>query len=130
MRAVCGVNSVSTLVDITHELEKPNGIILSPDERSLSVGDHNNGSDGLDVDQNAPPPRKGAMKVYAFPLDKDGLVSGPRRTLVDIGKEAGCDGITADSKGTVYLTCRRLAQPGPKVTTPSARALAFLPTGP
>ena len=129
-RAVYRVNKDSTVIEITREVEKPNGITLSPDGRTLYVGDHNNGSDGLNSDPNAPPPPKGAMKVYAFPLNKGGLVAGPRRTLVDFGKEAGCDGITVDSQGNVYLTCRSLSQPGLKVIDPTGRELAFLPTGP
>ena len=67
-RAVYRVNKDSTVIEITREVEKPNGITLSPDGRTLYVGDHNNGSDGLNPDPNAPPPPKGAMKVYAFPL--------------------------------------------------------------
>ena len=70
------------------------------------------------------------MKVYAFPLGKDGLVAGKRRTLVDFGKEAGCDGMTVDSKGRIYLTARSLSRPGVKVITPKGKEVAFIPTGP
>ena len=45
---------------------------------TLLVGAGNNGSDGLNPDPNAPLPPRGAMKVYAFPLNKGGLVAGPR----------------------------------------------------
>jgi gluconolactonase len=129
-RAVYRVNTDRTVIEITHNVEKPNGITLSPDQHTLYVGDHNNGSDGLNVDPHAPPPPKGAMKVYAFPLDANGLVAGPRRTLVDFGSEAGCDGITVDSQGNIYLTCRSLAKPGLRVINASGKELAFLPTGP
>ncbi len=129
-RAVYRVNKDSTAIEVTHDVEKPNGITLSPDGRTLYVGDHNNGSDGLNSDPDAPPPTKGAMKVYAFPLDKDGLVSGSRRTLVNFGSQAGCDGITVDSQGNIYLTCRSLAKPGLLVIDPSGKELAFLSTGP
>ncbi len=129
-RAVYRVNEDSSIIEVTHNVEKPNGITLSPDGSTLYVGDHNNGSDGLNSDPDAPPPPKGAMKVYAFPLDKDGLVSGPRRTLVNFGSQAGCDGITVDSQGNIYLTCRSLAKPGVMVIDPSGKELAFLPTGP
>ncbi len=129
-RAVYRVNRDSTVIESTHAVEKPNGITLSPDEHTLYVGDHNNGADRANPDPNAPPPTKGAMKVYAFPLDERGLVSGPRRTLVDFGQQAGCDGMTVDSQGNIYLTCRSLAKPGVMVIDPSGNELAFLPTGP
>lgn len=129
-RAVYRLDQGSNIIEITHAVEKPNGITLSPDERTLYVGDHNNGSDGINVDPDAPPPIKGAMKVYAFPLDTNGLVSGPRHTLVDFGKQAGCDGMTVDSQGNIYLTCRSLKKPGLMVIDPCGKELAFLPTGP
>jgi gluconolactonase len=129
-RAVYRFNKDSTVIEITHDVEKPNGITLSPDERTLYVGDHNNGSEGSNPDPGAPPPVRGAMKVYAYPLDKDGLVSGPRRTLVDFSPQAGCDGMTVDSQGNIYLACRSLAKPGLMVIDSTGKELAFLSTGP
>jgi gluconolactonase len=70
------------------------------------------------------------MKVYAFPLDDEGKVSGAPRTLVDFGAENGCDGMTVDASGNIYLTCRSLARPGVKVIDPAGKELAFLETGP
>ncbi len=129
-RAVYRVDSDGSVIEITHDVEKPNGIVLSPDERTLYIGDHNNGSEKPSTDSNAPPPVPGAMKVYAFPLDEAGLVSGPRRTLVDFGQVAGCDGMTVDSDGHIYLTCRRLTRPGILVIDSEGNELDFLPTGP
>lgn len=117
--AVYRVNEDGSVIEITHDVEKPNGIVLSPDERTLYVGDHNND-----------PIRRGAMKVYAFDLDADGQVRGPRRTIVDFGMENGCDGMTVDADGNIYLTCRSLAKPGLMVVNPAGEELAFLPTGP
>jgi sugar lactone lactonase YvrE len=70
------------------------------------------------------------MKVYAFPLDGNGRVSGARKTVVDFGKENGCDGMTVDTAGTIYLACRSLARPGVMVIDPAGRELAFVETGP
>ena len=70
------------------------------------------------------------MKVYAFPLDDRGLVNGERKTLVDFGKENGCDGMRVDSSGNLYLAVRSLARPGILVIDPAGKELAFLPTGP
>jgi gluconolactonase len=114
--------------EVTDDVEMPNGIVLSPDERTLYVGDHNNGGNRLSP--NDPPPKRGAMRLYAFPLSADGLVNGPRRTLVDFGSENGCDGITVDADGNIYASCRSLAKPGILVIDPQGKELAFLPTGP
>jgi len=116
------------VIEITHEVEKPNGIVFSPDQRILYIGDHNNGGNRLKPTD--PIPKRGAMKVYAFPLDKQGLVNGPRRTLVDFGVENGCDGMTVDSKGNIYLACRSLARPGIMVIDPKGKELAYFETGP
>ena len=116
------------MTEVTHDVEMPNGIVFSPDERTLYVGDHNNGGNRLSPDD--PPPSRGAMRLYAFPLSADGKINGPRRTLVDFGSENGCDGMTVDAAGNVYLSCRSLARPGLMVIDPRGKELAFLPTGP
>lgn len=126
-RAVYRIDTDGKVVEVTHEVEKPNGIALSPDGKTLYLADHNNGTDKIDPEKPAKP---GAMKVYAFPLGEDGLVSGKRRTLVDFGTEAGCDGMCVDVKGHVYLTQRSLSRPGVKVIDPEGKEVAFIPTGP
>ena len=127
-RAVYRIDPDGAVIEITHEVEKPNGVALSPDEKTLYVGDHNNGTDK--IDPAAPPPKPGAMKIYAFPLGPDGRVSGPRKTLVDFGAEAGSDGICVDVKGNIYLTSRSMKRPGLMVIDPTGKELAFVPTGP
>jgi gluconolactonase len=127
-QAVYRLDRDGTVVEVTHDCEKPNGIALSPDQKTLYLADHNNGTDR--IDPAAPPPKKGAMKVYAFPLGADGLVSGPRKTLVDFGGEDGCDGMTMDVRGHVYLAVRSLKRPGVLVIDPAGQEVAFIPTGP
>src|SRR6516165_3160004 len=61
-RAVYRVDN-GTVTEVTHDVEKPNGIALAPDGKTLYVADHNNGTDRIDPSQPAPKP--GAMKVYA-----------------------------------------------------------------
>ncbi len=126
--AVYRVERDGTVVEITHEVEKPNGLAISPDQRTLYVVDHNNGGNRLSADD--PPPRRGAMKVYAFALNDEGLVVGPRKTLIDFGTENGCDGMRVDAAGNLYLASRSLARPGILVLDPAGKELAFLPTGP
>lgn len=125
-RAVYRIDTSGTVVEVTHECEKPNGVALSPDQRTLYVIDHNNGQDKIDASK---PSKKGAMKVYAFPLGGDGLVSGPRKTLVDFGAEDGGDGMCVDAKGNIYIAARSLKRPGILVIDPTGKEVAFIPTG-
>jgi gluconolactonase len=130
--AVYRIEKDGAVIEITHDVEKPNGLALSPDQHTLYIADHNNGGNRLSP--NDPEPKRGAMKIYAFGLDKDGLVKGEglaqRKTLVDFGKENGCDGMRVDTKGNLYMAIRSLAKPGILVTDPAGKELAFLPTGP
>jgi gluconolactonase len=127
-RAVYRIDTDGKGVEVTHDVEKPNGIALSPDEKSLYLIDHNNGTDKIDPAKPAPKP--GAMKVYAFLLGPDGLVSGKRRTLVDFGTEAGGDGMCVDVKGNIYIAARSLKRPGVLVIDRDGNEVAFIPTGP
>lgn len=126
--AVYRIEKDRTVSEITHDVEKPNGLALSPDQKTLYLADHNNGGNRLSPTD--PEPKRGAMKVYAFDLDADGRVCGPRKTLVDFGKESGCDGMRVDSAGNIYMAVRSLARPGILVIDPAGKELAFLPTGP
>jgi gluconolactonase len=128
--AVYRIDTDGTVVEVTHQVEKPNGIALSPNGMTLYLADHNNGTDRI-VPGAPPPARKGAMKLYAFPLDADGLPSGgPRKTLIDFGTEDGIDGMTVDVNGNLYLAVRSLKRPGVLVTDPAGKEIALIPTGP
>lgn len=125
-RAVYRIDTDGSVIEITHEVEKPNGVALSPDGKTLYLADHNNGTDEIGGTET---PKPGAMKVYAFPLDDDGKVNGPRKTLVDFGMQAGCDGMTVDALGHIYLTARGFKRPGVLVINPEGKEVAFIPTG-
>jgi gluconolactonase len=126
-RAVYRVNPDGGVIEATRNVEKPNGVCLSPDEKTLYVADNNNNADDISV---TPKPAPGAMKVYAFPLDDHGLPKGERKTLVDFGAEPGCDGLTVDALGHIYITARTPKRPGVLVIDPTGKEVAFLPTGP
>jgi gluconolactonase len=128
-RAVYRIDTDGTVVEVTHDVEQPNGIALSPDHKTLYVVDHNSGAEVVNLDPNAVPPKTGAMKVYAFSLGVDGLIHGARKVLLDFGTENGCDGMRVDFKGRLFLASRTLKRPGILVTDPNGKELAFLPTG-
>ena len=125
-RSVYRIESDNSVIEITHEVGKPNGIALSPDGKTMYLADHDNGTDRIGSDEKAKP---GAMKIYAFPLGADGKVSGPRKTILDFGDQAGCDGMTVDEKGNIYLTSRGLKRPGVLVIDPTGKEVAFIPMG-
>ena len=89
-RAVYRIDTDGKVVEVTHEVEKPNGLALSPDGKTLYLADHNNGTDR--IDPNGTPPKKGAMKVYAFPLGPDGLVNGAGRRSSTLAKRTAATG--------------------------------------
>jgi gluconolactonase len=126
-RAVYRIDTDGTLVEVTHDCEKPNGIALSPDGKILYVADHNNGTDK--IDPKGPKPKMGAMKLYAFPLGGDGLVKGERKTVIDFGDQSGIDGMCVDVKGNLYMAVRSQKRPGVWVADPAGKELAYIPTG-
>lgn len=125
-RSVYRIEPDGSAIEITHDVGKPNGIAISPDGKTMYLADHDNGTDRIGSDEKAKP---GAMKIYAFPLGADGKVNGPRKTILDFGDQAGCDGMTVDEKGNIYLTARGLKRPGVLVIDPTGKEVAFIPTG-
>ena len=124
-RAVYRVTPSGEVVEITRAVTKPNGIALSPDGKTLYVAETNNGSDGM---PGVEPGNRGPMRIYSFPLGDDGLVSGPRRLFHDFGPQFGCDGMTVDEHGNLYLTAREPSKPGILVLNPDGEEIGFLPT--
>src|SRR5262245_60399991 len=55
-RAVYRIETDGQVTEITHDCEKPNGIAISPDQKTLYIGDHNNGTEKIDA--NAPRTKK------------------------------------------------------------------------
>lgn len=99
--------SVSLLVT---EIDKPNGILVSPDQRTLYVA----AVGGTD------------QAIFAFDLDLHGSVSGGR-TLIDFSPDPGPDGMAVDLDGNIYAA--RRAQPmGIYVYSPEGKQLALIPT--
>ena len=72
-----------TLTSVATDLAQPNGIIGTPDGKTLYVSDI------------------GAGKTYAYDIQKSGALAGKRLFC-----SLGSDGMTIDSAGNVYLTGR------------------------
>ncbi len=81
---------------ITHEVERPNGILISPDDRYLFVADNYNNRIG------------GARKLYRFDLKPDGTVDPASRKLIfDWKTGRGPDGFKMDTEGRLYVAAGR-----------------------
>jgi gluconolactonase len=105
---------------------KPNGVQVSPDQKTLYVLAHDNGAhDFLAKGETA---QKGLMACLAYDLSPDGTVSN-RRVLVDWLPNDGGDGMTADVDGNLYIAVRSEAAPGLYVYAPDGKQLAYLSTG-
>jgi gluconolactonase len=111
---------------IERTVERPNGVLVSADDRSLFVADNRN--DAVD----------GARKLWRFDLDKDGSVNEAKgKLLYDWGKGRGPDGLKQDQKGRLYVAAG-LTKPNPPfepatdrkggiyVLSPEGKLLTFL----
>ena len=86
---------------ITHEVDRPNGLIVSGDDRYLFVADNNNNTPG------------GARKLWRFDLQADGTVDvASQRCLFDWQTSRGPDGMVLDQQGRLYVAAG-LNQPQP-----------------
>ena len=131
-RAVYCIEPNGKVFEVTHNISKPNGIAISPDGKMLFVADHDNGTDNIDPDAKVAP-TPGPMKIYGWWLKKDGRVEKERFTIVDFShyEMKGCDGMTVDENGYLYLTVRDAARPGVMVVDPfKGRNVGYIPTGP
>lgn len=113
------------VVRVTFDIEKPNGVALSPDARTLYVAETNNGS--TDVTRKDASIRKGRMTLNAFPVKADGTL-GKKRVLVDFGEETGTDGMTVDVEGHIYAAVRAEKRHGIIVYDPAGKEKAYIPT--
>lgn len=131
VEGVYRIDSDGTLTRIiTHEVDRPNGLVVTPDDRYLYVADNNNSTVGA------------ARKLWRFDLNDDGTVDPPsRRLLFDWRSGRGPDGMVLDVQGRIYVAAGlNKANPpfetidefkgGVYVLSPEGKLLAFQPVGP
>jgi gluconolactonase len=131
-RYVEGVYRIESPGKITRILcdgaERPNGILISPDDRFLFIADNHNNTHG------------GSRKLLRYELDAKGDVKpGTRKVLFDWRDSRGPDGMKMDAAGRIYVvagtnkatefeTTRFKA--GCYILSPSGRLIDFIPTAP
>jgi len=106
------------------DVSKPNGIELSPDEKTLYVAEH----DIRILDRrlsDVPIRDMGDMRILAYDLE-DGVACN-QRTLVDYGAEKGADGIAVDSAGNIYAAVRSRQRPGIRIYSAQGDPLTDIP---
>jgi len=121
--SVYRIDPSGEVVRVIADVERPNGIAVSPDQKTLYVVDNN-------------PSRGGARKVYAYVLRADGSV-GARRVLHDFGTGRGGDGMCLDREGNAYVTAGLNAgfspeqdssvKAGVHIFSPQGKPLGFIP---
>jgi gluconolactonase len=109
--SVYRVDPDGKVVRLAADVQKPNGILLSPDMKTLYVADSN---------------PKGNQHLTAFPVLEDGTL-GAKKLLHDFGKDRGIDGMVCDKNGNVYGAAGADKTGGIYVFDPSGKQLAFLP---
>lgn len=113
---------------LTDGAERPNGILISPDDRYLFIADNNNNTHG------------GSRKILRYSLDQNGNVKpGSRKVLFDWKDGRGPDGMKMDSAGRIYVAAgtnkptefeNTSFKAGCYILSPSGRLLDFIPVGP
>jgi len=126
-----------TITRIITDAGKPNGVCVSPDQKTMYVVSNDNG--GTAIDQLTPPAadddsalatiplHKGRMALLAYDLHADGSATF-RKELVDYSPEDGPDGLICDRDGNLYVAVRAENRPGIVVYSPTGKELAYIKT--
>lgn len=105
---------------IAHEVDRPNGILVTGDDRFLFVADNNNNTLG------------GARKLWRFEFAKDGELDLSSQYLIhDWGTTRGPDGIKMDSQGRIFVAAglNRSNLPAESADPPTAGIYVFSQDG-
>jgi len=92
------LDSAGVVVLAIADAGKPNGVVVSPDQRTLYVASNDNGATGP-LPQGVPP-RPGRRAILAYDIADDG--SAKFRSVLVEWTAAGPDGISVDVEGNVW----------------------------
>ncbi len=101
-------NNSPQVVQLISTLDRPNGIGVSPDEKTLYINDNR------------------AQKVYAYTLAAPDRATD-ERVLIDLADLGGPDGLTVDAHGRLYIA---IFGKGVLVATATGERLGFIEIGP
>ncbi|MCA9176151.1 MAG: SMP-30/gluconolactonase/LRE family protein [Planctomycetales bacterium] len=107
----------------TKAITKPNGVALSPDQKTLYVAETDNGS----AEADRQPGKPGRMTLNALPVAADGTLGAPQ-VIVNFGNQLGVDGMTVDRQGRIFAAVRSADRHGIYVFTPNGKELGYAQT--
>jgi gluconolactonase len=113
--AVYRIEHDGTLTRMIEDAEMPNGILITPDNRTIYLVDHN-------------PEPGGARTLLAYDVDAQGQWQR-RGVLHDFGDGYGGDGMVLDVEGNIYLTAGSGEKAGIYIFAPDGQQLGFIATG-
>ena len=126
--AVYRVDTDGSIHRIITDAGKPNGVAISPDQKTLYVVSNDNGTTGIGrLDEKKEPTKKGTMTLMAYDLAADGSAKF-RKTLVDYAPQDGPDGLICDKAGNLYVAVRDTTRPGIYVYAPDGKELGYIKT--
>ena len=126
--SVYRVDPDGSIERIITDAGKPNGVAVSPDQKSLYVVSNDNGSTALfRFFPEEPPVRKGRMALLAYDLHEDGTATY-RDELVNYAPQDGPDGLVCDTEGNLWVAVRDTTRYGIAVYSPTGDERAFIPT--
>lgn len=112
--AVFYIRSESDVVKVAEDIERPNGVLLSPDERVLYVANTLGDS------------------VIAFDVESDGILKNRRSfarlegvVKTETGVRSGADGLAVDSAGRLYVA----TSAGIQIFSAQGTRLGIIPIG-
>lgn len=111
--AVYRIDKDGSLTRVISDVQVPNGILITPDDRTLYVADNN-------------PTEGGARTLVAYGI-RDGQLQRSR-IVYDFGKGRGIDGMVLDEKGRIFATAGEGKETGVYVISPEGKLLQFIPT--
>ena len=112
--AVYRIELDRTLTRVIDDMQTPNGILISADNRTLYLVDHN-------------PDPGGARTLVAYDIDDAGSCTY-RGVLHDYGSGYGGDGMVLDVAGNIYLTAGDGDAAGIYIFTPTGEQIDFIQT--
>jgi gluconolactonase len=127
LMAVYRIDPDRSLHRVVTDATKPNGVAISPDQKTLYVGINDNGTTGLFRIPEPTPLHLGRMALTAYDLHADGSAKF-RKVLVNYAPNEGPDGLTTDVDGNLYVAVRVASRPGICVYSPDGKEMAYIPT--
>jgi gluconolactonase len=102
------IDAPGKVVRLLDNLQKPNGILITPDNKTMYISD------------------RGTQKLHRYKVSPDGNLT-PDGILYDFSPDRGVDGMCLDEKGNVYAAAGQDKTTGLFVVSPQGKLLLHQP---